>query len=114
MAIGSDRSSVLSREECEKGLLLLFPTELLLPHVIRTSGVRPRAVGSVPSSPEAALPTQCLGPLCSSSPPEPSQAAAQNTELSTEGAAIEELETHVPIHYLSQGDASLSEIGRNS
>lgn len=49
MAIGSDRSSVPSEEECEKGLLLLFPTELLLPHVIRTSGVRPRAAGSVPS-----------------------------------------------------------------
>lgn len=30
MAIGSDSSSVLSGKECEKGLLLLFPTELLL------------------------------------------------------------------------------------
>lgn len=77
-------------------------------------GSDPEQLALCLSSPEAALPTQCLGPLCSSSPPEPSQAAAQNTELSTEGAAIEELETHVPIHYLSQGDASLSEIGRNS
>nr|CAI9705455.1 unnamed protein product [Rangifer tarandus platyrhynchus] len=51
MTINSDSSSVLSGEECEKGLPLLLPTELLLRHVIWTSQVSPRAAGSVPSFP---------------------------------------------------------------
>lgn len=51
MTISSDSSSVLSGEECEKGLPLLLPTELLLRHVIWTSQVSPRAAGSVPSFP---------------------------------------------------------------
>lgn len=55
MAISSDNSSVLSGEECEKGLLLLFPTELLLRHLIGTCGVSPRAAGSVPPFPGSCI-----------------------------------------------------------
>lgn len=70
MTISSDSSSVLSGEECEKGLPLLLPTELLLRHVIWTSQVSPRAAGSEPSFPgsrmtsPAPVPTRAFPRSC--------------------------------------------------
>lgn len=60
MPIRSDSSSVLSGEECEKGLLLLFPTKLLLRHLIGTVGSAPEQLAPCLPSLEAALPTQRL------------------------------------------------------
>lgn len=62
MTIGSDGSSA-AWEECQKRLLLLSPTELLLRHLIGTSGVSPRAAGSVPAFPEL----HCLPGACAHS-----------------------------------------------
>lgn len=105
-AISSDSSSVLSGEECEKGLPLLSPTELLLQRVIWTSGVSPRAAGCVPSFlgscivDPAPVPALFIKPI-KSSPHSCRMWAHQSTWLRANGAAREEVGTPVPAYYLS-------------
>lgn len=69
MTMGSDSSSVLSEEECEKGLLHLSPTELFLQRIISNCEVSPRAADSVPSLPGSCLAYTAPEPkLCSKFP----------------------------------------------
>lgn len=105
MAIGSDRSSVLSREGYKKGLPPLAPLNSCFHTLLAPLGAAPGQLAPCLPSLEATLSTQCLYPLCSSSPPEPSMSlsragSSQGTGLSAEEAAL--LETHVLAHYLSQ------------
>lgn len=95
MAIGSDRSSMLRREGYKKGLPPLAPLNSCFHTLPGPLGAAPEQPAPCLPSLEAALATQ------RSSPPEPSMplsttSSSQGTQLSAEGAAAQELETHVP------------------